>query len=275
MKCSLFVVVCLAGVVNCANILAVIPTLSKSHFVMFEMLLKELLKRNHTVTSITTFPQETPIKNLREISLKPVRKVVFNDFPLDYFKKVPETFTDVAFRFFEYIDDTEKVLNFTDVSDLIRSNESFDLIIYETFVDDLFLGFAHRFKAPVISISSCYMFPWIADRFAIPANPAYVPGFYSHFSSVMTFYQRLQNTLLDINNRMFFKYLLVPKTNRLVRKYFGDDAPSVGSLVKNISLYFINTHHSFYGARPFPPQVVDISGLHLKPPQPLPQVCNY
>lgn len=269
----LLVFVSVISVATCASILAVVPTLSKSHYEMFEVLICELAKRGHKITSVTTFPQESPIENLNEISVKDTRKVFINNYPFNSFPNVPETFLDVTPKFFGYFSDIEKVLAVPGVRNIISSNSTYDLVIYEMFIDDLFLGFAHKFKAPVITFSSCYMFPWMSDRFAIPANPAYVPGFYSGgYSKIMTFYQRTCNTFYNIITRLFYYVLIEPKIDDLAKKYFGDDMPSVHQLAKNISLYFTNTHFTFYGAEPLPPQVVDVSGIHLKPPKPLQQV---
>lgn len=43
------------------NILAIFPQQSKSHFVMFERLLKELAKRGHEVDVVGHFPQKKPL----------------------------------------------------------------------------------------------------------------------------------------------------------------------------------------------------------------------
>lgn len=260
------------GCADSAKILAVVPTLSRSHYVMFEVLIKQLASRGHAVTAITTFPQESRVENLEDISLRPVRKVVLNNLEFGFLNRIPETVLEVAPKFLEYIAETEKVLNFTAVSDLINSNKNFDLIIYESFVDDVFLGFAHKFRAPVITVSTCFMFPWIADRFAIPASPAYVPGFYSGFSDRMWFLQRLQNSLHDVSARLYFYLVLEPRSTQVLRKYFGPDTPPVRQLITNVSLYFVNSPFPLFGARPYPPQVVDISGVHLQDARPLPQV---
>ncbi|KAG8268478.1 UDP-glucuronosyltransferase 1-1 [Homalodisca vitripennis] len=255
-----------------ANILAIVPTLSSSHFVVFEVLIKDLLKRGHTVTTVTTFPQKTSIANLTDIDVSSDRTVFKNNLPVEFLSVIPERFFSVAHRFFDYLADVEKILSVPEVEALINSKTVFDLVIYETFIDDVFLGFAHKFRAPVVTIGSCHMFPWVVDRFGIPANPAYIPGFYSDYSGTLNFYQRVENTFLDLTCRLFYKFLLEPRMTEVVKKFFGRDTPPVRDLVKNISLYLVNTHSSFYGARPFPPQVVDVAGIHLASPKRLPAV---
>lgn len=58
------------------------------------------------------------------------------------------------------------------------------------------------------------------------------------------------------------------------RKYFGSDAPDADTLMKNASLIFVNGHFSVDLPKPLLPNFVDIGGIHLKPPNPLPQVSH-
>lgn len=268
---------CLFGLkcTRSANILVVSPTVSKSHYVMFGVLSRALAGRGHNVTQITTFPEATTIENLTEINVQSVRTIFLNDLPVETFGGAPPSFLTVARQLLVYVDNTAKVLNFTDVRRLISSeSDKFDLVISESFVDDVFLGFAHKFDAPVITVSSCYMHAWTAERFGVPSDPAYIPGFHSGYGAHMRFSQRARNSLLDVAERLFFGLLLEPRSTRVVREYFGADYPAVGQLTRNISLYFINTPSALYGARPYPPQVADISGIHLQQAKPLSQVAR-
>lgn len=66
--------------------------------------------------------------------------------------------------------------------------------------------------------------------------------------------------------------LIQIEDNKLIRKRFGNDIPDVAVLAKNISLILVNQHYSFTGPKPLSNQVVEVSGIHLKPAKPLPQV---
>lgn len=57
-----------------------------------------------------------------------------------------------------------------------------------------------------------------------------------------------------------------------IRARFGDNIPSVSELAKKVSLLFVNSHFAYHGARPLPPQVIEIGGVHIKPERPIPQV---
>lgn len=45
--------------------------------------------------------------------------------------------------------------------------------------------------------------------------------------------------------------------------------PHIRELVKNTSLMFVNSHHSFEGARPYAPTVIELGGIHIKEAKPL------
>lgn len=52
-----------------ANILGVFPINGRSHWVVYESLLKALAARGHNVTVITSFPQKTPVANFTDIDV--------------------------------------------------------------------------------------------------------------------------------------------------------------------------------------------------------------
>lgn len=58
------------NVVESAKILTVFPQGSRSHYIACEVILKELARRGHEVTSISYFPQKEPLKNFRDIALE-------------------------------------------------------------------------------------------------------------------------------------------------------------------------------------------------------------
>lgn len=52
-----------------ANILGVFPINGRSHWVVYESLMKALAARGHNVTVITSFPQKSPVANYTEIDV--------------------------------------------------------------------------------------------------------------------------------------------------------------------------------------------------------------
>lgn len=65
---------------NSLKILGVFPFAGKSHFAMYERLMKELAVREHQVDVISTFPLEKPLPNYRDIDIRAVgTEFVFNN----------------------------------------------------------------------------------------------------------------------------------------------------------------------------------------------------
>lgn len=55
---------------NGAKILSVFGYPGPSQYIMASALLKALAERGHEVTSLSTFPQKTPVKNFRDIVIE-------------------------------------------------------------------------------------------------------------------------------------------------------------------------------------------------------------
>lgn len=58
-----------------AKILSIFGYPGPSQYIMASALLKGLAERGHEVTSISTFPQKTPIKNFRDIAVMENSKI--------------------------------------------------------------------------------------------------------------------------------------------------------------------------------------------------------
>lgn len=60
----------------------------------------------------------------------------------------------------------------------------------------------------------------------------------------------------------------------LLRKKFGEEIPSVTELSKHVSMMFVNTHYTLSGAKPLPPTVVELGGVHIQEPKPIDEVIE-
>uniref|UniRef100_A0A1B6E1B5 UDP-glucuronosyltransferase n=1 Tax=Clastoptera arizonana TaxID=38151 RepID=A0A1B6E1B5_9HEMI len=151
------------------------------------------------------------------------------------------------------------------------NNHKFDLVMTEIFNTDLFLGFAYKYKANIISLSSCPVVPWGTQRFGIPDNPAYIPYAFSSKIDLTSFTNRLWNFYSNFILKTVYEQYYLNKISNTAKKYFGSDMTSLEELTKKTSLLLVNSHPSLKEARPLPPQVIEIGGLHVKPAKPLPK----
>lgn len=92
-------------------------------------------------------------------------------------------------------------------------------------------------------------------------------------ASPTTFLDRLRNTY-DLVYENFWTRWADRDATTIGRTYFGADAPDAYTLMKNISLVFVNSHFTFHLPRPLVPNFIEIGGIHVTDSKPLPEVIK-
>lgn len=108
-----------------------------------------------------------------------------------------------------------EIVNYTmndeKVQTLLQSPEAhFDLVLVDHFLNDAFLGFGLRFKAPVVLTSSTVINKWIERSVGNPHNPAYNPHLFLGYTSQMSFWQRIINVVVSICEDFSYKCVNTP-----------------------------------------------------------------
>lgn len=257
----------------CYKILGIFPYNGKSHFDVFEPLLKALANKGHDLTVISYFPLKEPIERYHDISLLESGEPLLNFYNVDSFKgyTYEKYLSGLILAYFGY-QACSKGLATNAMQDFIKRNDTFDLIITEYFNNDCFLGLAHKYKIPIIAVSSCTMMPWLNSRYANPNNPSYIPNNFMPFSDRLTFLERVENTMANILNEFIFFLFMDLPSNLVAWKHFGDDLPLLSEIVYNTTLVLMNTHFSLNLPRPQPPNVIDVGGIHIGAVKKLPEV---
>ncbi|XP_069682316.1 UDP-glycosyltransferase UGT5-like [Periplaneta americana] len=253
-----------------ARILGIFPHVARSHFVMSDLLMKGLAARGHEVVVISHFPHKTPVPNYTDISLVGSMPSFVSAIPLDELA-TGYTYTIIKILAELGVTGCEKTLSHPEVLKLINSDVKFDLIVTELFNTDCFLGFAHKFKVPYISVCTTPILPWGFDRFANPYNPSYIPNLFSRYSDNMNFLERVVNTIyLKVIQYAYHYWIDIP-SQEIARKYFGESLPPLQELARNTSLLLVNRHFATNQPVPNVPAVVEVGGLHVSIPKKLPQ----
>lgn len=191
----LFLLLCLARCTVPASILAVVPTLSVSHFAVFEPLLASLVERGHSLVVVSGYPVTVARGDYTHVDIKEAKKKFNGSWSLDSFSEIPAPYPEVLSITSDQVRENENIFGLENVQSLLNSGRTFDLLIIEQFISDVFLGFADKFKAPFIAVSACPSMPWAMGRLGAPASLATEPNLFSGFSSKMGFSQRLVNVL--------------------------------------------------------------------------------
>ncbi|KAF5282234.1 hypothetical protein FQR65_LT14402 [Abscondita terminalis] len=263
----LLVSVCYQG----AKILGIFHGPSFSHQQLGSKLLIELASRGHEVTNIVPkqYAPKEKIKNYKVI------EVDFNIFPGD---STPNTFdlvnTGVLSKlifmevFGVFLSDA--VLNNTSIDNLLKSDEKFDLVIMEQFVNEAFRGFCYHYKAHCVVVSTMAASRWTNPQMGNPHFPSYMPEMILTYPTVMNFCQRLINSYVYAFSSLVFYLYGLPQQNKVLHKYFPD-APHINELYYNTSLMLLNSHESIHAAEPSVPNMIKIGGYHINPPKKLPK----
>ncbi|XP_022175455.1 UDP-glucuronosyltransferase 2B10-like [Myzus persicae] len=255
-----------------ANILGVFPINGRSHWVVYESLMKALAARGHNVTVITSFPQKTPLANYTDIDVSASFPSAVNTLSVEMvLKYLTSVFANQWFIADHQMNICRQSQKLPEVKALLQSGIKFDAVFTEIFGADCDVGYAYHFKAPLLSIMSSSHLPWSYDRVGGPDNPSYIPTIVTRAAGKMNFKERMINTLYYIYFKIAWKYYSEWPANELLKENFGPDVPHINEIVYNTSMVFVNGHFSLDGPRPLVPNMVEIGGIHVKSPKPIPK----
>lgn len=252
------------------NVLAIETITGKSHWNFMSALLRALTDNGHRVTAFTPYPDGERI-NYTEIDIADEISAVDRD--IDSPSYVLENFRRSAVMI-------PLVMNMTRyVCDVIYANAKmkevlangpgrglYDLIITERVASECVTYAAAMLNVPVVFSAPSPMKTTIEHSVTgdVP-NPATVSHVMAYHSVPRTFVQRFTNTL-------FFAYsvFLNERKEREMKttdsRHYDLVAPVKPSIV------FLNTHDITEAPRPLPANVVQVGGIHLRPPNDIPEV---
>ncbi|XP_041969125.1 UDP-glucosyltransferase 2-like [Aricia agestis] len=268
---ALAVCVCAA---HAANILAVFPTNTRSHYAMYGRLVNALAKREHNLTVITHFPMKNPPTNVQEISLAGSIPEIMNNLTdirnAHKYTLKPAYIRNLESIIRECVHACNVVAQKEAVRRLLETRTKFDLVMVEVFGTDCLLPLGERFDAPVVGLLSSVPLPWVNEQLGNPDGTAYIPAYMMGFGQRMTIWERFANTVAVMWAKFLYKYKSQIPSQAIADRLFGD-APRLDSLARNYSLVLSNSHFSINDVRPLGPSLVEVGGLHLPEVQKLPE----
>ncbi|XP_044752181.1 UDP-glucosyltransferase 2-like [Coccinella septempunctata] len=250
--------------IQCANILAILPMVQKSHYVMFKKLLEELVRRGHVVDVLGGIPSAAE-KNITGLNFIDFPQLIHPDVPPFRIKDLRKFTVDYAvkFMFHHHGIPTCKDSFELDVMKKLRdSKKKYDLLLIEIFICDCYYGFAHTFKVPVVSLISSSDLPWGGHRIGNPDNPSYIPVYFQGFRPDKSLYDRFWNSVSYAQTKIGHWWYM-KEQDRLSRNFFGQDMPNLNDIVSNTSIILLNSHFTLNMARPAVPNFIEVGGLHI------------
>lgn len=169
---------------------------------------------------------------------------------------------------------TEHAFQDGGVQALINStDQKFDLVILEQFFHDSWLLFAHKFKAPVVTIATLGHSDYFDSAMGFVTPSSFVPHSVLALNDEMSFFERCQNLFWTTVDTVLRRFYFMAKMQEMADKYFTNldgPVPSVLDMEKNISVRIVNHHRSTTRPRPIMPGVIHVAGTHIQPAKPLP-----
>lgn len=255
------------------RILGIFPSLDKNNYLTYRTLFRELANRNHEVTLISHFELPNPPATYKEILLSK-NQLVYKG--LSYESVIVNEVSRVPFETLVATkagnDDCKTLMNNHYVLHMIRSQPKFDVIIVESYNSDCGLALAANLSAPYIAFSPQPIQPWQYNRLGITFNSAYVTQAGLPYGRDPWFFERLKSYVLyHVSNWVYYVGSQVTDHVYLY-KYLGDNLPTLESIAANASMVFVNTHQSVFGGVVRPDNVIDVGGIHVRPPKVIPTV---
>ncbi|KAL3288277.1 hypothetical protein HHI36_002725 [Cryptolaemus montrouzieri] len=258
--------------VNSARILAWFFIPSISHQIVFQPIWKELSLRGHQVTVITSDPlNDSTLKNLTEIDMK-ISYEVWKEIDISNFRREIMTVSEIDSGFHKMF---EKVIDITsrteEIQEILRKPKNhFDLILIEAHSPILY-GLQHKFKAPLIAVSSLGIGLYMTHLFGNSIHPALYGDILSGLYGKLTFMEKIENIYFTLGLYLSNKLIIYPNADRIARLYFGEDMPYIEEVIKNTSLLFTNVNPIFSAHRPLVPNSMEFSKVHLVLKNPIPK----
>ncbi|GLH07894.1 UDP-glucuronosyltransferase [Gryllus bimaculatus] len=236
----------LADSAGAARILALFTIPGRSHFIVTSSLARALAERGHEVVVVSPFTTSNPPANYTDLTISdPMDTAAKTDF---YSLGNLSPVAMLLYMWSMGVGMCRGNLADPKLKTLIHSKEKFDLL--------------SAFGGAV----------WMGDWVGNPSPPAYVPDPFLDFSDRMSFKQRLINTALGVLERAGRAYYYLPGMDAAMREGFEDpDMPYIADIERKTSVVLVNSHFSVSYPRPAVPAYVQVGGLHIKKPKPLPQ----
>ncbi|XP_018055638.1 PREDICTED: UDP-glucuronosyltransferase 2B19-like isoform X1 [Atta colombica] len=246
------------------RLLGIFPFHGKSHFVMVEQLMKGLARKGHQVDVISKFPLKKPYPNYTDIVILPTDVHLVNNMT---YETMQQLITSNPINAVSTWGGNElcKFLGNPEIKELSKSKDPpYDAVFIEVFGAQCYSVIAYMLKVPLIGISTTSLYPWLYDMIAQPESLAFVPNNVINLAEPMNFWQRLYNVVHTFYDKWYFNYLTTQEQDRIIRKHFGPNIPSVRELEKKMSLVLINSHIALNGIQPRTAAAVDVGGIHVQ-----------
>ncbi|XP_065208651.1 UDP-glucosyltransferase 2-like [Planococcus citri] len=248
-----------------ASILYLYHLGGKSTTSLHQAISKLLLKNGHQITAVSPIPLSENLANYTDLGVHDDLIKFSDEFSLEDGYK--GTFANRKLVYEIQNENCKNIYRNVKLAKAVK-NLKVDLVLLEIDGAECFLPFAAQFNVPIIGVTTSYFaFPDLDGVMGNPINPSSVPIPFSELSPQMNFFQRLQNTK-DYVLHLLISWYYINEADSIVGEHL--ESPPIRELYDRIAVVFCNNHFSFL-SKPTAPSTVDIAGIHIGNPSPLPK----
>ncbi|ODM91207.1 UDP-glucuronosyltransferase 2B18 [Orchesella cincta] len=254
------------------KILFVLPFASPSHVHVHEPLIRALGERGHEIINLSPIKSPDMPPTVTQIALLTSEEL--QDGSPDAF----EARQNGIIRFFlnsstyDHVHNAcVKVLEHPKFQEVLT--KKFDLVIFDIVLNQCVIGVIPHFKAPSILLSTSATWSLFTSPFGNRLPPSFVPSPFLTSTDHMSFLERLTNTVADAVSCFLYYAALMRMFEGMYRQYLpnGDKLPGSYEITANANLLLFNDHFAYNQPKPLLPDVVEVGGMHCRPPNKLPK----
>ena len=260
-----------------ANILMIFPAPSYSHTIAAKVLANNLVKRDHSVTLLTTDARPMNHPNITQIDLSFSYQLWNEGFDFVNYKETGAGVETMIEAFAATIYDVLVMqLSSPEVQNLIkqRNRLKFDAVIVESMGFLPYHAFAELFNAPLIGFNSFdspmdfhmsqgnYVNPFVVNEAALSPYLEAALSFTERWNIIKTMVKIGYTVEIKLNLRRHYRFL--------IREYFPMINTSPEELLDKVEFLMVNTHPALGFIRPLVPTTIQLGFIHIEKAHPLP-----
>ncbi|XP_018418431.1 PREDICTED: 2-hydroxyacylsphingosine 1-beta-galactosyltransferase [Nanorana parkeri] len=259
------------GLSMSAKILVVPPIMFESHLYIFKTIAIALKDKGHQTDFLASEGRVFPKSSQYQIQRYPG---IFNSTTSDDFlqSKMKNIFSGrfTALELFDILDHYSKNCDMMVGNTLLMEHlkkEKYDLVLVDP---NEMCGFV---IANILEVKYAVFSTglWYPAEVGAPAPLSYVPEFNSLLTDRMDLLDRIRNSVVYLVSRFGVNFLVLPKYEKIMRKYNVLPSKSMYELVQGSCLWMLCTDIALEFPRPTLPNVVYVGGILTKPASSLPQ----
>ncbi|KAH8249256.1 hypothetical protein KR032_007659, partial [Drosophila birchii] len=266
-----------------SRILAAFFFPGKSHFMMTNAVIRELVKRGHEVTFITSWSlaEENLGANYTEIlfaqydALGDMHKISQKNTLLDSSNLSMPTYIKMLYTL--GIRCTDFAFEQSEIQAVINAKDKigkYDLLLTEQFFHEGLLMLGHIHQIPIVTMSTSKEDNFFSQLMGIVYPWSYVPHALMGYTDRMTLWERIGNVFVSGYDDLVREFYYYPQHDAVLQRHFSklmDRVPPIKELMRNISAILVNSYMPLSSATPTSYNVIQVGGLHIQPPGKLPE----